>query len=295
MQEFIQQVVSGLAQGGIYASLALALVIIYSAMGLINFAQGEFAMFATFIAWTFIFQLSVPIAIAFALTVAIAFGGGILIERAIVRPFERGPQLNVVIVTLALFSIANGTAGLIWHYFPRPFPSPFPAHSADIGGVFISIENVGVIGVTVGVLLLMYLFFNLTPIGLAMRAAAVYPESSRLLGIRVGRMLGLGWGLASAVGAVSGILVAPLVFLEPNMMQTIIIYAFAAAVLGGIDSPIGAVVGAMILGVALNLITITPFVDRLADLRTPLALALIVVLLIVRPQGLFGHRHVVRV
>lgn len=293
MQEFIQQVVSGLAQGGIYASLALALVIIYSAMGLINFAQGEFAMFATFIAWTLIFQLNLPIPFAFGLTVVIAFLGAILIERVIVRPFERGPQLNVVIVTLALFSIVNGTAGLIWHYFPRPFPSPFPAHSIDVGGVFISIENIGVIGVTIGVLLLMYLFFNLTPIGLAMRAAAIYPDSSRLMGIRVSWMLALGWGLASAVGAVSGILVAPLIFLQPNMMQTVIIYAFAGAVVGGIDSPVGAVVGALLLGVALNLVG--AYVEPLADLRTPLALGLIVVLLIVRPSGLFGHRHVVRV
>ncbi len=294
MQEFIQQVVGGLAAGGIYASLALALVIIASAMGgLVNFAQGEFAMFATFIAWVLIVGLGLPYALGFVLTLGIAFVGAVAIERTVVRPFERGPQLNLIIVTLALFTIVNGAAGFFWGYSPQTFPSPFPAHPINLGGVFISVQSLGVIGVTLGVLALMYLFFNRTSVGLAMRAAALYPDTSRLLGIRVGWMLALGWGLAAAAGAVSGMLVAPLVFLEPNMMLSILNYAFAAAVLGGIDSPVGSVVGGLLLGVALALVG--AYLPALADLRLPLTLGLIVVLLIVRPSGLFGHRHVVRV
>ena len=293
MQELIQQIVAGLAAGGIYASLAIALVIIYSAMGLINFAQGEFAMFATFIAWVLIVSLQLPFVVGFAATILIAFGGSVLIERVVVRPFERGPQFNLVIVTLALFTIVNGAAGYFFGYVPRPFPSPFPAHAVNVGGVFINIQDVGVIGVTLVVLGLMYVFFNLTPIGLAMRAAAQYPDAARLIGIRVGWMLALGWGLSAAAGAVSGMLVAPLVLLEPNMMQSILVYSFAAAVLGGIDSLLGAVVGGLLLGVILALVG--AYIPELSDLRLPLALLMIIVLLIFRPTGLFGRRHVVRV
>lgn len=293
MQEFVQQVVSGLSAGGIYASLALALVIIYSAMGLVNFAQGEFAMFATFIAWTLIVGLGIPYPIGFAATLVIAFGGAVLIERVVIRPFERGPQTNIVIVTLALFTITNGAAGFIWGYQPQSFPSPFPAHPLQVAGIYISIQDLGVIGVTLGILGLMYLFFNRTSIGLAMRAAALYPDSARLLGVPVGWMLALGWGLASAAGAVSGMLEAPKIFLDPNMMQSILIYAFAAAVLGGIDSPVGAVVGGLVLGVALALVG--AYIQPLSDLRLPLTLAMIVVLLVVRPSGLFGRHSVVRV
>ena len=293
MPDLIQYIVSGLAAGGVYASLALALVIIYSAMGLINFAQGEFAMFATFVGWVLIVGLGLPYLLGFVLTLVVAFAGAVLIERTIVRPFERGPQLNMVIVTLALFTIVNGLAGFIWGYVPRNFPSLFPAHAVEVHGLFISIQDLAVIGVTLVVLLLMYAFFNLTSLGLAMRASALYPETSRLLGIRVGWMLALGWGLASAAGAVSGMLIAPSILLEPNMMQSILIYAFAAAVLGGIDSPVGAVVGGLALGVVLSLIG--AYVPPVADLRLPLALALIVVVLVVRPSGLFGRRHVLRV
>ena len=293
MQEFIQQIVSGLSFGGIYASLALALVIIYTAMGLINFAQGEFAMFSAFIAYALMTGLGLPFAVAFPLCLVIAFAGAMGIERVVIRPFERGPQTTIVIVTLALFTITNGVAGFIWGYEPRYFPSPFPGHPIDIGGVFISVTYIGILAVTLGILALMYLFFNLTPIGLAMRAAALYPDSSRLLGIRVGWMLALGWGLAAAAGAVSATLFATTVSIDPNMMQSVLIYAFAAAVLGGIDSPVGAVVGGLVLGVVLALVG--DYIQPLTDLRLPLTLGLIVVLLVVRPSGLFGHRSVVRV
>ncbi len=293
MRELLEQVIAGLAAGGIYASLALALVLIYQAMGLVNFAQGELAMVSAFVCWVLLTGLDLPYAAAVAISVAGAFVGGFVVERVLVRPFEKSSQLSILIVTLALLQIANSTAGFLWGYQPRSFPSPFPARPVDVGGILVSIQDAVVIGVSVVVLGLLYVLFNRTRLGLAMRAAAQYPESSALLGVRTGAMLGLGWGLASAVGAVSGILVAPRLLLEPNMMQSVIIYAFAAAVLGGIDSPAGAVVGGLLLGVTLALIG--AYIPALADLRLALALLLIVALLIVRPAGLFGRQHLRRV
>ncbi len=291
MQEFLQQVLSGIASGGIFASLALALVLIYNAMGLINFAQGEMAMFATFIAFLLL-DRGVSYWIAFPLTLAVAFAGGILIQRIVIRPLERAPVLTLVIVTIGLATLINGVAGFVFGYVPRSFPSPFSVQTVNVFGAFTSYRDLGVIAVSAVVLVLIYLLLQRTTIGLAMRAAAHNPEASRLLGVRVSWMLALGWGLASAVGAVSGIMVAPIVLLEPNMMQTIIIYAFAAAVLGGIESPLGAVVGGVIVGVAVNLAG-AYLVS--GDLELAVALAIIVAVLVLKPNGLFGRPSVRRV
>jgi branched-chain amino acid transport system permease protein len=289
----MQQVVSGIASGGIFASLALALVLIYNAMGLVNFAQGEMAMFATFIAFGLV-DRGLSFWIAFPLTLLIAFLGGVLIQRVVIRPVERAPVLSLVIITLGLATLVNGAAGFLWGYLPRSFPSPFPANTVSVGGVVASWQDIGVIGVSATVLILIYILLQRTTIGLTMRAAAFHPEASRLLGVRTSWMLALGWGLASAVGAVSGIMVAPVLLLEPNMMQTIIIYAFAAAVLGGIESPLGAVVGGVIVGVTVNLAgAYLPFVG--GDLRLAVALAIIVGVLLLRPNGLFGRPSVRRV
>ena len=292
MHEFIQQVLSGIASGGIFASLALALVLIYNAMGLVNFAQGEMAMFATFIAFTLI-DRGMSYWIAFPLTLAIAFVGGVLIQRIVIKPVERAPVLTLVIVTLGLATLFNGLAGFLFGYAPRPFPSPFSVQTVNILGAFASYRDLGVIGVSAVVLALVYLLLQRTTIGLSMRAAAHHPEASRLLGVRVSWMLALGWGLASAVGAVSGIMVAPILVLEPNMMQTIIIYAFAAAVLGGIDSPLGAVIGGLIVGVTVNLAgAYIPFGG--GDLELAVALAIIVAALVLKPNGLLGRAGVRR-
>jgi branched-chain amino acid transport system permease protein len=291
MQEFLQLVLSGIASGGIFASLALALVLIYNAMGLVNFAQGEMAMFATFIAYALI-EHGMSYWIALPLTLAIAFAGGVVIQRVVIRPVERAPVLTLVIITLGLATLFNGLAGFLFGYVPRSFPSPFSVQTVDILGAFMSYQDLGVIAVSAVVLLLVYLLLQRTTIGLSMRAAAHNPDASRLLGVRVSWMLALGWGLASLVGALSGIMVAPVLLLEPNMMQTIIIYAFAAAVLGGIESPLGAVVGGLIVGVTVNLAG-AYLVG--GDLQLAVAFLIIVIVLIVKPNGLFGRPSVRRV
>jgi branched-chain amino acid transport system permease protein len=293
MDIFVQQVVSGLATGGIYASLALALVMIYQATDVVNFAQGEMAMFSTYLAWTFL-QAGMPYWVAFCCTVALAFVAGLVIERVVIRPVENAPILSIVIVTLGLLVILNSTAGWIYSYIQKPFPSPFPSKPIRIGNIVFGAHDLGAIGVTLVVLALLFAFFRYTTLGLAMRAAAQNPASSRLCGIRVSWMLALGWGLAAAFGAVAGIMVAPVVFLDPNMMVGIQLYAFAAATVGGFTSPLGAVVGGLLVGVTENLVgTYVSFIGT--ELKLTVALAMIIVVLLVRPSGLFGRTVVRRV
>jgi branched-chain amino acid transport system permease protein len=294
MEDFLQQVVSGLASGGIFASLALALVLIHRATGIINFAQGEMAMFTTYILWTLTANHGWPYWPAFVVTLVAAFVGGLAIHLVVIRPVERGSVLTIVIVTIGLLLVLNGAATWIWTGEVRAVESPFPTGTIDVGGVAISLQDLGTIAVSIGVVVLLWLFFQFTKVGLALRASAVNPLESRLVGVRVSWMLGLGWGLAAALGAVSGMLAAPTVFLDPNMMQAILIYSFAAAVLGGIDSPVGAVAGGLLLGVGLNLLG--QYVDFVgADLRLPAALLIILVVLLVKPSGLFGKPVVRRV
>jgi branched-chain amino acid transport system permease protein len=287
MSEFFQQVVAGLGSGAIYGALALALVLIHRATGVINFAQGEMAMFTTYIAWTLIENHGWSYWPAFVVTLAFAFLLGLGVQRAVIAPVSNASVLTVVIMTIGLVLTFNGLASLIWSAEIRAFPSPFPNETWQIGGVSISQQDVGTFGVVVGLVVLLWAFFQFTKVGLALRASALNPEASRLVGVRVGWMLAIGWGLAAMLGAVAGMLAAPTVLLDPNMMQAILIYAFAAAVLGGIDSPLGAVAGGLLLGVGLNLIgTYSDFVG--ADLKLPVALLIILVVLLVRPAGLFG-------
>ena len=293
IETLLQQIVSGLATGGIYASLALALVMIYQATEIVNFAQGEMAMFSTYLAWSML-NAGTPYWVAFFATVVLAFAGGFLIERIVIRPIEGKPVLTLVIVCIGLLVILNSLAGWMYSYVIQPFPSPFPRTPIRIGKVVFGQHDLGVIGVTLVLLCLLYAFFRFTSLGLAMRAAAQNPASSRLCGIRVGWMLALGWGLAALVGSVAGMLVAPVIFLEPNMMGGILIYAFASATLGGITSPLGAVIGGFLVGVIENLAgTFIPFIGT--ELKLTVALLIIVSVLLIRPSGLFGHAVVRRV
>jgi branched-chain amino acid transport system permease protein len=289
MDALLHQVLAGLATGGIYASLALALVMIYQATHLVNFAQGEMAMFTTYIAWTLV-NAGMPYWAAFFLTVVIAFVLGVVIERVIIRPVEQAPVLAIVVVFIALLLILNSVTGWIYTYTIKQFPSPFPEQ--PIFGRYLSSHEAGAIGVTLVVLALLYAFFRFTPLGLAMRAAAQNPESSRLVGIRVGWMLALGWGLAAAIGSVAGMMVAPIVYLDPNMMGGVLLYAFAAALVGGIDNPWGAVVGGFVVGVLENVLGAFVIGN---ELKLSVALVIIVGVLLVKPSGFFGRVQVTRV
>ena len=262
---------------------------IYQATHLVNFSQGALAMVSTYIAWSLI-EWGMPYWVAFFLTVLLSFALGVVIERVVIRPVENAPVLAVVVVFIALLVILTSVTGWIYSYTIKTFPSPFPD---QIGlGRYMSPHQVGAIGVTLVVLLLLYLFFRFTPLGLAMRAAAQNPESSRLVGIRVGWMLALGWGLAAAIGSVAGIMIAPSVYLDPNMMAGVLLYAFAAALVGGIDNPAGAVFGGFLVGVLENVLGAYVIGN---ELKLAVALVLIVGVLVVRPSGFFGKVHVTRV
>jgi branched-chain amino acid transport system permease protein len=290
MESFLHQIFSGLANGCIYGSVALALVMIYQSTHHINFAQGELATFSTFIAWA-LMQAGWPYWVAFGATVAISFVAGLAIQRIVLRPIERAPVLTNVIVFIGLLVIVNALSGWIFEHTIKAFPSPFPQKSA-MATRFFSAHELGSAAVMVCVLLVLYAFFRFTPVGLAMRAAAQNPDSARLVGIRVSWMLGVGWGLAAAIGAVAGMMVAPIVFLDPNMMAGILLYGFAAALLGGVDNPWGAVIGGLIVGVLENLLG--AYVIG-TELKLTVALVLIVGTLTLMPSGLFGKRLVTRV
>ena len=301
MEQFLQQFASGLANGAIYACVALALVMIYVSTDHINFAQGEMAMFSTYISWQ-LMSWGVSFWIAFILAVVLSFILGVVIERVILRPLHNAPVLSVVVVFIGLLAICNSVAGAIWSYLIKEYPSPFPKSSFGIAGV-IGPHQLGVVLVTLIVLTLLFGFFRFTPLGLAMRAAAQNPASARLAGIRVDWMLALGWGLAAAIGAVAGTLVAPAVYLEPNMMASILLYGFAGALVGGISSPGGAVAGGFIVGVLENLVA---YFGNLLEKSTGVyvvgngeklmvALVIVITVLTLKPSGLFGHVTVKRV
>ncbi len=290
MEELLNQVFAGLATGGIYASVALALVMIYQATQLVNFAQGEMAMFSTYIAWALI-QAGVPYWGAFFLTVGFSFLLGVAIQFLLLQRIRGQPVLALVVVFIGLLVIFNSLAGWIFTYTIKVFPSPFPAEP-PFGQHYVSAHELGATAVTLVLIAVLWAFFRFTSLGLAMRAVAQNPVSSRLVGIRVGQMLALGWGLAAAVGSVAGMMAAPIVFLDPNMMSGILLYAFAAALLGGIDSPGGAVFGGFLVGVLENLLG--AFVVG-NELKLVFALAIIVGVLLVRPSGIFGSVQVTRV
>ena len=290
MNQLLNQVFAGLATGGIYASVALALVMIYRSTQLVNFAQGEMAMFSTYLAWAMI-NAGMPYWLAFFLTVGVSFVLGVAIQYLVLQRVRGQPVLALVVIFIGLLVIFNSLAGWIFTYTIKVFPSPFPAEP-PFGQHFVSAHELGATVVTLVLIAVLWAFFRFTSLGLAMRAVAQNPVSSRLVGIRVGHMLALGWGVAAAIGSIAGMMVAPIVFLDPNMMSGILIYAFAAALLGGIDSPGGAVFGGFLVGVLENLLGAFAVGN---ELKLVVALALIVGVLLVRPSGIFGRVHVTRV
>lgn len=290
MDLFLQQTLDGLATGAIYASLALAVVMIYQAIDHFNFAQGEMAMFSTFIAWQLI-TWGVPFWFAFLICLVLSFIGGMLIERIVFAPIHDAPVLSHIVVFIALTLIFNALAGFIWDFTIKEFPSPFPS-KLPFETNLIGPHELGVVVITLFMLGLIYVFFRFTSVGLAMRAAAANPISAALVGISVKKMLALGWGLAALVGAVAGMMIAPKVYLEPNMMLGILLYGFAGAVVGGLTSPGGAVVGGFLMGVLENLAG--EYVIG-SELKLTFALVVIVAVLLFKPAGLFGRVVVQRV
>jgi branched-chain amino acid transport system permease protein len=301
MEQLIQQVASGLANGAIYACLALALVMIFVSTDHINFAQGEMAMFSAYLSWALL-QLGLNFWIALPLVVMMSFLIGVGIERVILRTLHNAPVLSVVVVFIGLLAIFHSMAGAIWGHTIKAFPSPFP-NVTFAGSGYIGPHQIGMVLVTILLLLTLFAFFRFTPLGLAMRAAAQNPVSARLAGIRVDWMLALGWGLAAAIGAVAGMMVAPAVDLEPNMMASILLYGFAGALVGGIGSPGGAVAGGFIVGVLENLVAyFGNLLEKSSGVyivgngeKLTVALLIVIVVLTLKPSGLFGRVSVKRV
>ena len=289
MELFLQQLISGIASGSLFAILALAIVLTYRSTGILNFAQGKMAMFTTVIAWSALDSIF-GFWLAFLVTLLAAVLMGALVERMIVRHIEGKSELNSLIVTLGLFLVFDGLAFYIWGPLPRGF-GPFSVFSGGptcAAEVCIGRLNLGILVIAVAVMASLFMLFQRTSIGLAMRATAQNRIASQLVGIRVDRMLSLGWGLGAAVGAVAGILVAQNLGLDTNTMFSVLLFALAAAIVGGLDSPVGAVVGGLTIGVVKNMAG-TYIPSSIGGTDLTIAFGLIVIVLMVRPTGLFGR------
>lgn len=289
MEQFTQQVLSGIASGSVFAILALALVMIYRSTSILNFGQGEMALFSTFIAWTFL--TTMPFWPAFLLALLVAAVMGAALERFVLRPVEEAAVLNAVIVTLGLFTVFSSLSLTVWGSLPKSFGpfSVFKGPAIDLGPASIGRTNVGILAAAVIVTALLFLLFQHTKVGLAMRAVSQNRLASRLVGIRVGQILSIGWGLSATLGAVAGVLVAQSSGLSLSLMFDVLLYAFAAAVLGGLDSPLGAIVGGLAIGIIKNLAG--TYIDPGVDVTV--AFLIIVLVLMIRPTGIFG-RHVLK-
>lgn len=293
MQLLVQQIVDGLAAGAIYAALALALVLIFGATRTVNFGQSEMATFCAFLAWQ-LCEWGMPVALALSVSALLAFMLGAAVYQLVVRPVSRASVETVVVVTLGLFLGFQALCLWLWGSDQQTFPALFEAGGWTVYGVRLTANNLGVLGVLCSLALSLATLFRFTRVGLALRAAALDADKSTIVGIRGDTMLMLGWGLASVVGFIAAVLVAPRLFLSPTMMAPVLVYALAAATLGGWTSAIGAVVGGLVIGVSESVgSTFLPFIGSELRLLIPLTLTLAVLLL--RPQGLFGEKMAVRV
>ena len=285
MDEFLNLTLSGVTSGTVFATVALALVLIWRSTRIVNFAQGAMLMLTTFLAWTVVQHGG-----SYWLALAVALGSGLvlgaIIELTVIRPVENKPPLNAVIVTLGLFVLLEAIAGMIWGNQPRSYPPAYTIRGFKLGGTRLSLSpaDLFVIGSVAVVMIALTLLFRRTNVGLKLRAAAFAPEVSRLLGVRVGRMLTLGWALAALVGALAGVLIAPSVFVGPSQFDAVLVFGFTAAVIGGLDSPLGAVIGGLLLGCALSYVS--GYIS--SDIVTLGALVVLIAVLMVRPNGLFA-------
>ncbi|MFG6444807.1 branched-chain amino acid ABC transporter permease [Microbacterium sp. P06] len=293
MGTFVQLVVDGLSIGSVYAALALAIVLVNQATGLINFAQGGMAVLSAYIAWWFT-GFGIPLIVAILLSILVSFAMGAFIERWVMRRFERGDPDTAVVVTIGLLTLITGICGWLFTYNNQQFASLFSLDTVAVLGASVSVRSIGTTLVIVAIMIALQALFLGTKLGLALRAVAVNPQSASFSGLPVGRLLMVGWGLAAVLGAVAGALIAPQLTLTPGMMDNALVYALAAVILGGLSSPFGVVLAAWIIGVLENLAAVyVPFIGY--DLKVAVPFVLIFVVLIVRPQGLFGRKAVVRV
>lgn len=291
---FAQLTVAGVASGVVFGSLGLALVLIYRATEVINFAQGEMAMACVYVAYQLMLW-GLSYWAAFFATLAIAFVFGVVIQQVVIRPVQHRSVIAVVIVTVGLFILIDGLVEWKWGANQRFMPAPFGNQVYHLGGVPVARQQIGTIVIVLVCVLALWAFFRFTRVGLGMRAGALRPEAARLVGVRTNALLAVGWGLAAVLGAVAGLMTEPSQYvLSPTLMQPVLLYAFAAAVLGGLESPGGALVGGIALGVFLNLIgQYWTFVGSV--LQLPVAFAALLLVLLVKPTGLFGHRSVRKV
>jgi branched-chain amino acid transport system permease protein len=291
---FLRQFMNGVGDGVIYASLALALVLIFRTTGILNFAQGEMALFSTYVFWKITTWDAMPVWAAILLTMVVSFVGGALVERIVIRPVEQSSPLVIVIVTIGLFLAFNALAQVFFGTDSQPLPRAYPFEIWELGPLEVRSDTAVLIGVLAAECALLYLVIQKTKLGLGLRAVASNPESARLVGISVGNMLMFGWAIAAAIGALAGMLIVPTTpGLNAGSMQTILVFGFAAAALGGFDSAVGAVVAGLIVGVA-NALT-TEYVDWLDGIELVVPFGLILGVLLFRPQGLFGSERVERV
>jgi branched-chain amino acid transport system permease protein len=292
MDRFIDLTLNGIANGAIYAAVALSLVLIWRATRILNFAQAGMLMFTTFLAWTVV-DGGASYWVGFVVALASGLVLGAVVERVIVRPVEGAPPLNAVILTVGLLIGLQAVAGMLWGGTPKSFPPAFSIRGYEIGGraVLFSPFDLFTVLVVAALMLVMVVLFTRTSLGLRMRASAFAPEVARLVGVRVGSMFTVGWALASMAGSLGGVLVAPSVFVSPNAFDAVLVFGFTSAVIGGLESPLGALVGGVVLGLALS------YVSGYwgAELVTLGALVILVTVLMVRPSGLFSHAEARRV
>jgi branched-chain amino acid transport system permease protein len=284
MSRFVNLTLAGITDGMVFSTVALALVLIWRATRIVNFAQGAMLMFTTFLAWTVIehggsYWLALAVGLASGLVL------GAIVERVLIRRVEGGPPLNAVITTLGLLILLQAVAGMIWGGTPHSYPPAFTIRGFT-RDVLLSPFDLFVIGAVAAVAIALLVLFRRTDVGLKMRAAAFAPEVARLLGVRVGRMLTLGWALAALVGSLAGVLIAPSVFVGPNQFDSVLVFGFTAAVIGGLDSPAGAIAGGLVLGCALSYVS--GYLS--SDIVTLGAFAALITILMLRPEGLFAGR-----
>jgi branched-chain amino acid transport system permease protein len=279
----LQLAVSGLALGSIYALLALSLVIINKATDVVNFSQGEMAMLGTFACLALLAATGIPLVLLMVLAFPLGFAFGAIVERLAIRPLASGPPINALIATIGLWLVFHHLAGWIWGYDPYRFPSLFSPEPVTLLGARISQNSLGTLGVSLGVMAALYLFFEHTRLGIGMRAASLNRRAAQLMGVNVGRISMTAWGLASGIGVVAGMLVAPVTFLDFEMMVIVLLKAFAGAILGGFNSLPGAVIGCLVIGVVENLFS--AYISN--AFKDAFAFGIIVLVLMIRPAGLF--------